>query len=167
MRINRIVFLNYLVKLMARHQGKFRPKQPKKYKGNSSDIVYRSSWELATFIWCDNHPDIVEWSSEEVVVKYRCLTDNQIHRYFVDLKMTLKNGETYLIEIKPKSQIMPPKRGKKTQKTYLNEVLQYGKNISKWKQAKIYAEENGYQFQIWSEDILKKLGIKIIESFKS
>ena len=151
---------------MARHQGKFRPKYPEKYCGRLSEIVYRSSWELSTFIWCDTHNDVIKWNSEEVVVKYRCLTDNQIHRYFVDLYVEFRNGDKYLIEIKPKIQVLPPERGKKTQKTFLREVMQYGKNISKWKQAQIFAKENGYHFNIWTEDTLKQLGIKIIDSFK-
>jgi hypothetical protein len=150
---------------MPKYQGIFKPKNISKYKGNSLNIVYRSGWELSCMIWCDTHPDVVEWSSEEVVIPYKCVTDNKMHRYFVDLKIKFKNGSTYLVEIKPRDQLLPPKRGKKREKTFLYEVQQYGKNVSKWKQAKIYADSRGYIFQIWTEDILSKLGVKILDTY--
>jgi len=144
------------------YQGKFKPKNPQKYVGDVSQIIYRSGWELSTFMWCDSHPDIIEWSSEELFIPYRCSTDNKIHRYFVDLKIKFANKQVYIIEIKPRSQLLPPQRGRKREKTYLNEMFQYHKNISKWKQAKKYADNLGWHFQIWTEDILKKLGVKIV-----
>jgi len=151
---------------MSKYQGKFNPKNPSKYKGDPTGIIYRSGWELSAMIWCDSHPDIVEWSSEEVVIPYRCKTDNKLHRYFIDLKIKFKNNTVYLIEIKPKCQVLPPQRGKKKEKTFLFEVQQYMKNVSKWKHAKEYAEDKGYIFQIWTEGTLTKLGIKILDTYK-
>jgi hypothetical protein len=145
-----------------KYRGKFKPKNPHKYVGDVKNIVYRSGWELSTFIWCDNHQDILEWSSEEFFIPYRCSTDNKIHRYFVDLKIKFAKGQVYIIEIKPRCQLFPPTRGRKREKTFLNEMFQYHKNVSKWNQAQKYAESRGWIFQIWHEDILKKLGVKIL-----
>ena len=69
-------------------QGIFRAFNTKKYKG-STPIVYRSSLELTVFRWLDNNPNIVSWGSESVVIPYISPTDSKMHRYFVDLNLTL------------------------------------------------------------------------------
>ena len=40
--------------------------------------------------------------------------------------------------------------------------MTYIKNESKWKAAKKYADDRGYHFEIWTENTLKKLGIKLL-----
>ena len=87
---------------------------------------YRSSWELKFFQWCDRNKNILEWSSESVVVPYRSPVDGRYHRYFVDNAIALREGNTvkrYLVEIKPYKQTIPPtesKRKKRSQrKIYL------------------------------------------------
>lgn len=144
------------------YHGRFRPQHPEKYKGDASDVIYRSSWERACFKWCDTNDSIISWSSEEVVIPYRCKTDNEVHRYFVDMLITFKTGKTFLVEIKPKKQIMPPVRQNRVTKRYLGEVLQYAKNVSKWEAAKEYALDRGWEWYIWTEEDLKKLGIPIM-----
>ena len=52
------------------YKGRFRPKHPDKYKGDSTKIIYRSLWELKVFKWMDEHRDVIWWQSEEVVVPY-------------------------------------------------------------------------------------------------
>ena len=85
-----------------------------------------------------------------------------MHRYFVDIKFELTDGRVFLVEIKPKKETKAPKNpGKKTKK-YLTEVMTYAKNISKWEAAKEYATDRGWNFQIWDEDFLRSLGIKIL-----
>lgn len=148
--------------MYSKYQGKFRPRNIAKYVGNVDLIHYRSGWEFSVMLWLDNNDQVIKWSSEEVVIPYRCITDKKIHRYFMDFKITFKTGDVYLIEVKPRAQMSPPKRGKKTERRYLKEVFTYGKNTSKWKQAKKYAEDRGYKFQIWNEETLEKLGIKLI-----
>lgn len=144
------------------YRGKFNPKNLAKYQGDFHRIEYRSSWERAVFKWCDNNDAIVQWSSEEVVVPYRCKTDNRIHRYFVDLKITFKNGDTYLVEIKPKKETVEPKKKTRASRGYLTEVLKYVKNISKWEAAAAYAQQRGWKFEVWHEDTLKALGIRLL-----
>ncbi len=145
------------------YKGKFRPLNPSKYKGDPTNIIYRSRWELKLMSDLDKHPDVLEWNSEEVVVPYRSPIDNKIHRYFVDFWVKKKNHsdgkiEVVLIEVKPKVQCSPPKvqTGKPT-KRYINEVHTWGVNEAKWKAATEYAKDRGWKFLIFTEH---ELGIK-------
>ena len=90
------------------YSGKYKPKNPTKYTGDSSKVVYRSLWEKHCFKWCDNNPQVLKWSSEEVVIPYLWEVDKRYHRYFVDLKIKFNNNETWLIEVKPDKQTRPP-----------------------------------------------------------
>ena len=144
------------------YSGRYKVKNLKKYKGNPTLVKYRSLWERQVFRWLDDNDNIAFWNSEEIVVPYRCKTDNKIHRYFVDLYVQMKDGKEYLIEIKPKIQTMPPKdKGRKTKK-YIKEVMTYAKNQSKWEAADAYAKDRGVTFQIWTEETIKGLGIKLL-----
>ena len=104
------------------HQGKFRPKNPKKYIGDPTNIIFRSSWELKFMSWADQKESIVKWRSEETIIPYRSPIDNKIHRYFVDFQIQVrdKSGslQTYLIEIKPEKQTKPPAKQQKVTKKY-------------------------------------------------
>lgn len=144
------------------YSGSFRPKNQQKYIGDVRSIKYRSLWERQVFKWCDEHSDVVQWNSEETIIPYRCKTDGKIHRYFVDLYIKFKNGQSYLIEIKPKKQTLEPKKQSRKTKKYINEVYTYIKNISKWEAANEYCEDRGMIFQVWHEDILKSLGIRLL-----
>jgi hypothetical protein len=144
------------------YKGRYKVKNPHKYIGDVNNVVYRSSWERAAFKWLDENEDIVQFGSEEIIVPYVCGTDNKVHRYFVDLFFKTKEGKMYLIEIKPKKELTPPKNpGKRTRK-YIKESLTYVKNQSKWKAANEYALDHGMVFQVWTEETLKSLGISIL-----
>lgn len=144
------------------YSGKYPCKNPSKYRGDIHDIVFRSMWERCVFRFCDENLDVISWASESVIVPYICKTDNKPHRYFVDLQLTLKNGQTYLIEIKPEKETVPPKVPSRKTPRYVREVLTYVKNTSKWNAAEKYANERGFRFEIWTEKTLKKLGIKLL-----
>ena len=47
-------------------QGKFKPKHPEKYNGDPTNIVYRSSYELKMFHYCDLTENIISYQSEGV-----------------------------------------------------------------------------------------------------
>ncbi len=144
------------------YRGRFSPKNPSKYKGDVIGIVYRSLWELKLFRWLDEQSFVVSWSSEEIVIPYRCKTDGRIHRYFVDVKFQFTDGRIMLIEVKPSKEVSPPKNtGRKTRR-YITEVMTYAKNISKWEAATEYAADRGWIFEIWDETMLRKLGMKIL-----
>lgn len=144
------------------YRGKYSPKNPAKYRGDPTNIVYRSLWERQTFRWLDECSDVKSWASEEVIIPYRCKTDGRIHRYFVDLKIEFTNGKTMLVEIKPKKETLPPKNPGRKTKRYITEVMTYAKNISKWEAAKEFAADRGWSFEVWHEDVLKDLGIVIL-----
>jgi hypothetical protein len=144
------------------YSGKYKIKKPEKYAGNANTVVYRSLWEKQAFKWCENNPKVKLWNSEEIVVPYKSTVDKKLHRYFVDLLIQLDNKETYLIEIKPKNQTIPPKKRSRKTKKYINEIVTYAKNQDKWEAATQFAEHKGWKFQVWTEETLKNLGIKIL-----
>lgn len=142
-----------------KYKGFFKPKFPKKYNGDPTNIVYRSSWELRFMIYLDSHPDILEWSSEELVIPYVSPIDNRIHRYFPDFKVKRRdkdgNIETLVIEIKPDVQTKPPERKSQKNKQYIKEVMTWGINEAKWKYAKDFCKDRKYKFMILTEKHLK------------
>jgi len=147
---------------MATHKGYFKPSNPHKYKGDPTDIIYRSRWELVVMGRLDKDPNVIWWGSEETVIPYRSPIDNRIHRYYVDFTVRVKEvtgaTKTKLIEVKPASQCAPPPlmEGKKT-KRYINEVMRWGVNSAKWKAAREYCKDRGYEFLIMTEH---EIGIK-------
>ena len=46
----------------------------------------------------------------------------------------------------------PPKKKSRITKGYINEVLTYGKNTSKWEAAELYCKKRGWTFSIMTED---------------
>jgi hypothetical protein len=139
------------------YSGRYKP-NIKKYAGDPDKVTYRSHWEKLCFLWCDRNDDIKSWSSEEIVVPYFWDIDKKYHRYFVDLKITFKNGKTLLVEIKPAKETEPPKNPNKSKK-YINEAMTYVKNMNKWEAANSFAKDRGWDFQIWTENTLKSMGI--------
>lgn len=141
------------------YKGIFRPTNPSKYKGDPNNVIYRSSWELKLMIYLDRHPEVVQWSSEEIVIPYRSPIDGRLHRYFPDFYVKKQvNGkvETLLIEVKPKVQTKPPAVQKKRTKKYINEVMTWGVNEAKWKAAKNFCEDRDWKFVLMTE---KELGL--------
>ena len=145
------------------YKGRFTPKHPEKYVGDVKNIVYRSIWERNTFRWIDANTSIVYWNSEELIVPYVCETDKKVHRYYMDLWFQTRDDKNYMIEIKPKKQTQPPKTPKRKTRRYIKESLTFVKNQSKWKAASEFALDRGWTFEVWTEDTLKQLGIKIIK----
>jgi hypothetical protein len=145
------------------YRGKYKVKKPEKYEGDFTNVVYRSLWERQFFKWCEMNSNVVKWSSETVVIPYICKTDNKPHRYFMDVKVKFKDGITILVEIKPEQQTQPPKKPQRQSKKYLNEVMTYVKNQSKWAAAERYCERRNWEFKIFTEKTLKSLGIRILK----
>ena len=128
--------------------------------GDPTNIIYRSSWEFKFMKWCDTSMNVLSYSSEETVIPYRCATDNRLHRYFVDFRIQIKNRndeiKTYLVEVKPLGQTIPPKYPGRQTKRYITESLAFIKNQSKWKYAEEYCKDRGWIFMIITE---RELGI--------
>ena len=136
-------------------KGFFKPKNVKKYKGNAKNIVYRSSWELSYMMKLDADPNVVAWMSEEFFIPYTDKATGRFGHYYPDFWVKKKDGKVFVIEIKPHAQVKEPKRGKKSQRVFLNEVLTYGKNQGKWESAKRYCDKKGWEFVILTEKELK------------
>jgi hypothetical protein len=143
------------------YKGKYKPSNPQKYKGDPTNIIYRSLWERKFCVYCDLNENIIEWGSEEIALPYRSPVDNKVHRYFPDfiIKIKEETGEIkkYVIEIKPKKQTLPPPKPKRQTKGYLYEAYEYAKNQAKWEAAKEWCADRGYEFKVLTE---KELGIK-------
>ncbi len=142
------------------NKGKFRPKNPQKYKGDANNIIYRSTWEIKVMNYLDENPNVIWWGSEELPIPYYSPVDRKKHRYFPDFiaKMRKADGTvmTYVIEVKPEKQTQPPTQKRKT-KTYLQEAITYEINKAKWFAAEEFCKDHGWQFQILTE---KHLGIR-------
>ena len=141
------------------YKGRFRPKNPSKYKGDPSNIIYRSSWELRVMKYLDENSSVLWWASEELFIPYLSPVDNRPHRYFPDFIVRALNKDkkevTMVIEVKPEKQTKPPAQKRKTRQ-YLNEVVTYAVNEAKWKAANFFCKEHGWEFKILTE---KDLGL--------
>ena len=139
------------------YSGKFKVKNIKKYKGDFDNIIYRSLWERHVFKWCDENPNVKQWSSEEVIIPYYYEADKRYHKYFPDIKIVFED-KTLLVEIKPADQTTPPTSPKRTKK-YIAEGFTYVKNMNKWEAANNYCKDRGWEFQIWTENTLQEMGL--------
>jgi len=140
------------------YSGLFKPKHPEKYVGDSTNIVYRSSWEVKVMSWLDNNDSIITWASEELFIPYISPVDNRWHRYFPDflVKFRTKDNKlsTMMLEVKPKKQTAQPDPQKRKTKQFINEVKTWGVNQAKWKAANEYCLDRGWEFKLITEDHL-------------
>jgi hypothetical protein len=139
------------------HHKIYVPKNIDKFVGNYA--VCRSSWEEKFCKWCDKTDSVALWSSESIAIQYQYL-DPITHkvvsrRYFPDFVIKTNKGETFIIEIKPYKETVPPvMKGRKKKTTYLTESKTYTVNMAKWRAAQNYCEKHGYQFKIITERAL-------------
>tara|TARA_B100000073_G_scaffold73266_2_gene54964 strand:+ start:1853 stop:2290 length:438 start_codon:yes stop_codon:yes gene_type:complete len=141
------------------YKGKYKPEYPKKYKGDPTNIIYRSLWERKFMRYCDLNESVYQWQSEEIIIPYKSPIDNRIHRYFPDffIKYTDRNGKkrSVVIEVKPKRQLkMPDKNPRKRTKAWAHDVHNWVINQAKWKAAEEYCADRQYEFKIMTEDDL-------------
>lgn len=147
---------------MAPLKGQFKIKNPGKYLGDPTRIIYRSSWEFKVMMQLDHDPNIVGWSSEEIRIAYQSPIDNRVHTYYPDFLIKEKqlNGtiKTKIIEVKPYDQTLPPKipstKTKRPSVKLIKEAATYAVNDAKWKSARKYCEHRGYEFVIITENEL-------------
>ena len=140
------------------YSGLFKPRNPKKYVGDHTNIVYRSSWEAKVMYWLDTNDDIISWASEELIVPYVSPVDNRKHRYFPDfiVKVKTRDGKlkTMMLEVKPKKQTIQPEVRKRVTKQYITEVTTYAVNVAKWEAATEFCADRGWEFKILTEEHL-------------
>ena len=139
----------------------FKPSKPRKYKGNPNNIICRSSWERKFCQWADKKENVISWASEEINIPYISPKDNRVHKYYTDFLIKVKESsnriKTYVVEVKPKKQTLPPKKRKRITKSYIYECQTYAVNQAKWRAASEFCKDNRIEFKIITED---ELGIK-------
>lgn len=143
-------------------QGYFTPKNPEKYDGDPTAIVYRSSWELKFLTYCDNNESIIKYAAEKVGVPYLNPILKKESTYWIDCWMMTKGQDgtltKWLIEIKPNKYLTPPEAPKRlTEKatlSYAHHAKAYIINTAKFNAAKVYAHKNGMRFGIITENFL-------------
>ena len=142
--------------MRKRCKGKYKIKNPNKYLGNPTNIIYRSLMERRFMEWCDSNDKCYKWSSEEVGIPYISPIDNKQHRYFPDFLIQTPKG-WFLIEVKPLTQSRPPKKlvvenlELKKKRRYIKSVQTWLVNEAKWKAANKVCEKKGWSFQILTE----------------
>lgn len=147
------------------YKGRYSPKNPSKYKGDPTKIIYRSLWERKFMVYCDTNSNIVQWASEEVMIPYIDPTTGKRRTYYPDfwVKYIDKDSKMQirLIEVKPKKQLREPDPSKKyntptgrLSTRYVREVKTYAVNQAKFQAASEFAKDHKWTFQILTEDQL-------------
>lgn len=128
-------------------QGLFRPTNPAKCL-NQTPPEYRSGLEMKLMVVLDKNDNIIQWSSEKVVIPYFKRIENRMARYFVDFYFKIKIGELvkeFIVEVKPQKQtenpMGKPAHGNKKKSTIIYEQTMFITNTDKWEAAKKWCEE--------------------------
>ena len=137
------------------YRGKYYPSFPRKYKGDPTNIIYRSLWERKFMVYCDKNTKILEWWSEEIALPYISPHDSRVHRYFPDFYIKVQENtgkiKRFLIEVKPLKQTTKPKKPKRQTKGYIREAFEYARNQAKWKAAREYCADRMWEFKVITE----------------
>lgn len=137
-------------------QGRFRPQNPQKYRGDVNQIIYRSSWELVLFRFLDDTDAVVGWNSEETVIPYISSVDGKKHRYFLDATVWIRQPDgsvkKKLVEVKPYEEVEKPvKRGREKDQAFAERARTWMVNQSKWHAAREYAKAHDSEFLVITE----------------
>lgn len=131
-------------------QGQYTVKNKEKYIGNKIP-KYRSSWELAFFRFCDNHPAVVKWASEAIQIPYKNPLTGKQSIYVPDVFVQFRDRDgkfrSELIEIKPMSQTLVENGKKLSEKDRLTIAV----NHAKWKSAAQFCRFKNMTFRIVTE----------------
>jgi hypothetical protein len=132
-------------------QDEFIPKHPEKVMGKKQ-IFYRSSWELLMMNFLDNHPSVIQWSSESIRIPYTNPLTGQRTQYIPDFFILSqdKHGkrQAEMIEVKPKREALMEHARSQRDKAFL------AINTAKFAAAMIWAKKNGVRFSVITEDQL-------------
>lgn len=141
------------------YRGIYKPENPKKYVGNPNQIVYRSLWERKLMRYCDTNTKVISWASEEIAIKYYNPVKKRVARYYPDFYMEYIDKEDIkkkcLIEVKPAKETKPPQYKRRTKGVLIAEAM-FEQNQAKWKAAREFCLDNGWEFKILTE---KELGV--------
>lgn len=107
----------------------------------------------------DRSDSVESWNSEGVVIDYYDPVRGKNRRYFVDFVARIRDRHgvvrTWLIEIKPAKECVPPVRRKHMkEKTFLAESCTYITNQAKWAAARDFCAKQGWVFKVFTENEL-------------
>ena len=110
-------------------------------------------------MFCDNHPNIIQWASEAVQIPYRNpVTGKQsiyVPDFFVMYEDKNGNRRAEIVEVKPSSQATMEAAGKNNQNK-LSVVV----NTAKWQAAQIWCRRQQISFRVITEKDLFRQGQK-------
>lgn len=143
---------------MARFaQGVFKPTNPAKYVGKGFPR-YRSSWELQVMMFLDGNPNILQWASEAIAVKYRHPFTGKVTNYIPDFFIVYrdKNSQIHaeIVEVKPSTQSSLTEA--KSKKDQAQVII----NTAKWKSAQQWCKSQGLVFRVITEHQIFRNGRK-------
>ena len=131
-------------------QGYYTVLNPEKYVGSGTP-KYRSGWELTFMRFCDNHPSVVSWASENVRIPYKNPFTGKDTFYVPDFFVVYQNAsgrKAELVEIKPKGQaVMELARSQQ-------EKAAVALNMVKWHAARAWCKRMGATFRVLTEEDL-------------
>ena len=129
-------------------QGYYTVLNPEKYVGSGTP-KYRSGWELTFMRFCDNHPSVVSWASENVRIPYKNPFTGKDTFYVPDFFVVYQNAsgrKAELVEIKPKGQaVMELARSQQ-------EKAAVALNMVKWHAARAWCKRMGATFRVLTEE---------------
>lgn len=138
--------------------GRYVPRNPQKYHGDSERITFRSLWERRCMVMFDEDDRIIQWSSEECVVPYRSPKDQQIHRYFPDFIIVAKRPDgtkiIRMIEVKPAKKLQQPTPKKRVTQKFLKEIVEYEVIQAKARAARAFCADRGWEYVFFTENDL-------------
>jgi hypothetical protein len=152
---------------MAWKTGFYTIQNPSKYFGEKKELKYKSGLEERVFYYCDNNLNVIKWGYEVIKIEYlKPIFENwqlhhvEKHNYIPDLYLEIKENSgnivKYLVEIKSKSDTIPPKQpSRMTQKALLQyqfKAQTYACNSNKWKSAEKWCKNNGIVWKLLTDD---------------
>lgn len=100
----------------------------------------------------DNHPNIINWCSEDIKIPYYNPLKKKMSLYYPDFLVIFKDKDNNIrkeiLEIKPQNQCIIEKAKNKYDK------IQVIQNHAKWEAATKWCEDRGVVFRIISESEL-------------
>lgn len=137
--------------------GQFVVKNPHKYAGKNTPR-YRSGWEHAFMMFCDNNDHIIQWASESINIPYRNPITGKQTIYVPDFLIQYRNRNnqiiTELIEIKPKKQSVIESKASARDRAMV------AVNYAKWAEAQKWCKRNNLTFRVVTEDDIFHQGNK-------
>ena len=135
----------------------FIPKNPRKYMGpNRDQIISRSSWEHHMMMVFDNHPDVIQWSSETIQIPYKNPFTLRWTVYIPDFLVFYRDRKNKiikeLIEVKPREHL-PGYRGAVSRLVEAAQIV----NAAKWDAARVVCNKNHWRFRIIADDEMFKM----------